>query len=98
MVVYIDDENRCHTTNPDGTFREIETTFFDGKCQTFIEGYIFIPSGESWTRDDGFVFRGEMASPWKDYWELDDAQREYERLMIAEYEALIDELYAEVTA
>lgn len=78
MKVYIDNENRCHTTNPDGTFWEIETDFFDGKCTTFIEGYRFVPSGESWTRSDGVVFHGEMIAPFKPYSDLEAAQRQYE--------------------
>ena len=82
--IFIDTEFKCHTTNPDGTFREVETDSFDGKCQTFIEGYRFIPSGESWTRSDGVVFQGEMVSPWKDYNELDIAQRKYERQKLNE--------------
>lgn len=85
MKIYIDSEFKCHTTNPDGTFREVETDFFNGKCQTFIESYRFIPSGERWTRSDGVVFQGEMIAPWKDYDELDSAQRTYERQLIAEY-------------
>lgn len=85
-TIYIDSEHRCHTTNPDGTFREIETSFFDGKCDYFIEGYRFVPDGESWTREDGTVFRGEMISPRKDYDELDNAQREYERAILADAE------------
>ena len=86
MTIYIDFECRCHTTNPEGTFREIETDFFDGKCATFIEGYRFVPSGESWTRSDGVVFHGEMIAPFKDYSELDSAQREYEREKLADAE------------
>lgn len=78
MTIYIDSEYRCHTTNPDGTFREIETDFFDGKCATFIEGYRFVPSGESCTRSDGVVFHGEMIAPFKSYGELAAAQRQYE--------------------
>lgn len=85
MKVYIDSEYRCHTTNPDGTFREVETDFFDGKCATFIEGYRYIPNGESWTRPGDIVFHGEMIAPWKPYAELDSAQREYERQLLAEY-------------
>ena len=77
MTVYIDADFKCHTAN-DGTMREVQTDFFDGKCQTFIEGYRFVPDGESWAREDGVVFAGEMASPWKPYDELDQAQREYE--------------------
>lgn len=95
--IYIDSEYRCNTTNPDGTYREVATDFFAGKCSTFIEGYRFVPYNESWTREDGAVFVGEMVAPWKSYSELEDAQREYERQKLAEYEALIDELYAEVT-
>lgn len=96
--IYIDSDFKCHTTNLDNTFREIETDFFNGKCDTFIEGFRFVPSGENWTREDGTVFHGEMISPWKDYTELDTAQRKYEQQLLSEYEALINDLYAEVTA
>lgn len=83
-TIYIDSEFKCHTIN-DGTMTVVDTEFFDGKCDDFIEGYRFIPSGESWSRPDGVVFRGEMISPWKDFAELDAAQREYERRLLAEY-------------
>ena len=96
-TIYIDSEFKCHITN-DGTMTAVETNFFDDKCTAFIEGYRYVPSGESWTREDGEVFTGEMIAPWKEYSELDDAQREYERQKLQEYEALIDELYVEVTA
>lgn len=98
MVIYIDPDFKCHSTNPDGVFREVSSDFFDGKCEIFIEGYRFVPSGESWTREDGTVFHGEMIAPWKDYTELDTAQRKYEQQLLSEYEALINDLYAEVTA
>lgn len=77
-TIYIDLEFKCHTTNPDGSFREVETNFFNDKCVTFVEGYRFIPEGETWTRDDGTVFRGEMISPWKNYDLLASAQAQYE--------------------
>ena len=70
MKIYIDDDYKCHKAN-DGTMREVETDFFDSKGDSFIEGYRFVPNGESWTREDGEVFRGEMISPWKNYNELD---------------------------
>lgn len=89
-TIYIDSEFKCHVSN-DGTMTAVETDFFDGKCDTFIEGYRFVPDGETWTRSDGAVFRGEMISPWKDYDELDNAQREYERQLLAEYEAALAE-------
>lgn len=86
MKVYIDSDFKCHATNTNGIFREVETDFFDDKCTTFIEGYRFVPAGESWKRSDGVVFRGEMISPWKPYKELDAAQREYERQKLADAE------------
>lgn len=86
MKIYIDDEFKCHTANTDNTYREFDVPYFDGKCQTFIEGYRFVPAGESWTRSDGVVFNGEMISPWKPYSELDSAQREYEREKLADAE------------
>lgn len=78
MTIYIDSEFKCHIAD-DGTMTAVETDFFDGKCAEFIEGYRFIPSGESWTDEHGRTFSGEMAFPWKPYSELDAAQREYER-------------------
>ena len=95
-MIYIDSDFKCHTVN-DGTMTSVETDFFDGKCDTFIEGYRYIPAGASWTRPDGVVFSGEMIAPCRPYAELDAAQRAYEKAQVAEYEALIDELYAEVT-
>lgn len=91
MKIYIDSEFKCHTSN-DGTMTEVETTFFDGKCQTFVEGYRFVPSCESWTREDGTVFTGEMIAPWKDYAELDNAQREYEKALIADMQNALNTL------
>ena len=95
-TIYIDSEFKCHPSD-DGTMTAVESDFFDGKCDAYIEGYRFVPSGESWKREDGVVFAGEMVAPWKDYRELDVAQRTYEQERLAEYEALINELYAEVT-
>ncbi len=94
--IFVDSEYKCHTVN-DGTMTEIQTDFFDGKCETFVGGYRFVPTGESWTRNDGAVFYGEMIAPWKDYSELDAAQREYEKQLLIEYETIINELYSEVT-
>ena len=94
MKVYIDSEYRCHTTNPDGTYTALETDFFDGKCAAYIEGYRFVPAGETWTRPDGVVFRGEMIAPWKDWRELDEAQRDYEREQLAAYEQALSEIEA----
>ena len=78
MTIYIDNDYKCHVTDA-GTMRPVETDFFHGKCDTFIEGYRLVPEGESWTREDGEVFAGEMVAPWKDFAELDAVQRDYER-------------------
>lgn len=77
-TIYIDSDFRCHLVD-DGTMTAVETDFFDGKCDTYIAGYRFVPSGSTWERDDGEVFIGEMAAPADDWEALDDAQREYER-------------------
>lgn len=84
-TIYIDSEFKCHITD-DGTMTAVETDFFDGKCDTLIEGYRFVPSGESWTREDGEVFEGEMIAPWVDYSELDAAQRAWEMEKLADAE------------
>lgn len=84
MKIYLDSDFKCHLSN-DSTMNPVETDFFYGKCAEFIEGYRFIPSGSVWTRSDGVEFHGEMITPWKDYSELDAAQREYERQLLVEY-------------
>jgi hypothetical protein len=85
MKIYIDTEFKCHIAD-DGLMTAVETDFFDGKCVEFIEGYRFVPSGETWVREDGEIFTGEMITPWKDYNELNAAQREYERELLADAE------------
>lgn len=76
--IYIDSDFLCHASPGDG-LREVETDFFDGKCAAFIEGYRFIPAGESWTREDGTVFTGEMAAPVRDYAGLEEIQSAVDR-------------------
>ena len=83
-TIYIDSDYKCRTVG-DGTLTAVETDFFDGKGDAFVEGYRFVPEGESWTREDGTFFRGEMAAPWKPWQELDAAQRVYERELLADY-------------
>ena len=82
-MIYIDNEFKCHASQGDG-LRGFEVPYFDGKCEDFIEGYRFVPAGELWTREDGAEFYGEMISPWKDYTELNIAQREYERQLLTD--------------
>lgn len=80
MKVYIDSNFHCSASD-DGTGRAVETDFFDGKCAAFIQGYQYIPAGESWTREDGEVFTGEMIAPWMPYSELSAAQAQYEAML-----------------
>ena len=80
-TIYIDSDYRCHPVN-DGTMTAVETDFFDGKCDTFVEGYCYD------TRN-GYV----QIYPFLPYNELDDAQREYEKQLIIEYEEELAELH-----
>lgn len=91
MTIYIDADYKCHTAPGDG-LTAVETNVFDGMCAAYIEGYRFVPAGQTWTRPDGVVFQGEMVSPWKPWRELDNAQREYERQLISEYEVALSEI------
>ena len=94
-TIYIDTEFQCHVVNnEDNSLIAIETDYFDGKCDAFIQGYRFIPSGESWVRYDGVVFYGEMIAPWMSYLELDGIQQEYEEQLLADFESAITEIEA----
>ena len=89
-TIYLDSDFKCHILN-NGTMTPQETDFFDGKCDYFIEGYRFVPAGETWTRSDGVVFAGEMVSSWKNYDELNSIQRQYEKQLLTEATQKIEE-------
>ena len=89
--IFIDSDYKCYVTD-DGTMTAIETPFFDGKCDAFIEGYRYVPNGEIWIREDGVSFEGEMITPWKDWNELNAKQRVYEKQLLAEYEMALQTL------
>lgn len=91
MTIYINNDYKCHVTD-DGTMTAVDTTAFDGMCEEYIEGYRFVPAGQTWTRNDGVEFTGEMISPWRPWAELDAAQREYERQQLAQYESALSEI------
>ena len=90
-TIYLDSDFKCHISGDD-TMTAVETAAFDGKCDAYIEGYRFVPSGKTWVREDGVEFSGEMIAPWKPWQELEEAQREYERQLVAEYEAALQEI------
>ena len=91
MKIYLDESFRCHVSPGDG-LTEAETDFFDGKAPEFVEVYRYIPAGQTWTREDGTVFTGEMISPWKPWAELDSIQRAYEQEQAAALEAALTEI------
>lgn len=96
MTIYIDNEYKCYIEN-DGTMTEIETDFFNGRCRKFIEGYRFVPAGQTWTREDGEIFTGEMVSPLRDYEILSEVQEVYQEEQdkaTAEIAAIVEEVYA----
>lgn len=77
MTIHIDTDFKCHVTD-DGTMTTIETDAFDGKCQKYVEGYRFVPAGQTWTREDGVAFQGEMIAPHTDCAILAAYQEQYE--------------------
>ena len=93
MTIYIDSDYKCHTS-PSNDLTAVETNAFDGKCRQFIEGYRFVPAGETWTREDGVEFTGEMVAPWRDYSILAELQTVYDEQQqtINEYEAALSEI------
>lgn len=93
MPIYIDSEYKCYVSAAEGR-RAIETDAFNGKCAEWIESYRFVPEGETWTREDGEVFKGEMVSPWKDLGEAYAAQAAYVTAQNAQYEAALTEIEA----
>ena len=97
MIIFIDSNYCCHVTN-DGSMRSIETDFFKDKCQTFIEGYRFVPAGEIWVREDGHIFRYGTICPIESSVIVNKAQQQYEEdesIHLAEIGALIEEIYNE---
>ena len=93
MTIYIDSDYKCYVSAAEGR-RAIETNEFDGKCPEWIESYRFVPEGETWTREDGEVFKDEMVTPWKDLGEAYAAQTVYLERQNAQYEAALTEIEA----
>lgn len=91
MKIYLDEDFCCHTSS-ESAVTTIETDFFDEKAPGYIEGYRYIPAGQTWTRSDGVEFQGEMIAPWKPWAELDSIQRTYERKQAAALEAALTEI------
>lgn len=71
-TIYVDSDFKCHVTN-DGTMTAVETDFFDGKCDAYIDGYCYN------------IERGAIY-PWRPYSELETAQEEYESARLTDAE------------
>lgn len=91
MTIYIDSDYKCYVSAAEGR-RAVETNFFNGKCPEWIESYRFVPEGETWTREGGEEFRGEMVTPWKDLSEAYTAQTAYLERRTVQYEAALSEI------
>ena len=98
MTIYIDSDYKCYVSAAEGR-REVETSFFNGKCPELVESYRCVPEGETWTREDGEAFTN-MVSPWKDLGEAYAAQAAYVTAQNTQYEAALTEIEAalEVTS
>ena len=78
--IYIDNDYKCHPSN-DGTMREFDVPFLDGKCDAYIKGTRYVPPGETWIRSDGIEFRGEMISSCIDSRVREAYQKQYEAML-----------------
>ena len=88
MTIYIDSVFKCHVSAAEGR-REIETSFFDGKCEEWIESYRYVPAGETWVESNGVMFHGEMIAPWEDLSDAYAAQAAYVTAQNKQYEAAL---------
>lgn len=79
-TIYVDLLFHCHRTD-DGTRIPVETDFFVGKCDKFVEGHCYDTS-------KGY----EQIYPWKSYSELDSIQRQYEKALIADMQNALSTL------
>lgn len=87
MKIYIDENYKCHASLEEG-LREMDISFFDHKCTAVVNGYRYIPTGESWAREDGAIFQGEMIAPAEDVRLLEAAQTAYEQAQAENADAL----------
>lgn len=90
ITIYIDNECKCHVTNPEGIYTTIEAPpELEGKAPAYIEGFRVKPEGYSFVREDGKAFGpdGYSVSPWRDLTLLDEFQAQYEAQITAASDA-----------
>lgn len=88
-TIYIDPVSFYAQRRPDDSMIACDTSVFIGKCDEFVEGYIFVPDGYEVQIGDS-VYPGELLTPWKNYDELDSIQRQYEREQLADMKAALE--------
>lgn len=96
-TVYLDSDYRVHLTQT-GNLMPYITNVFDGKCDTYVEGYRIVPEGAVWTRDDGIEFVGPMVAAAASFGETFSVQKQYEEdcsnmMTLEEAAELIDIVY-----
>lgn len=94
-ALYIDYDFKVHTTDAEG-LTAIETDAFDGMPDKVTECYRFVPAGSSYTKHGGVTVHGVFIQPFVTENELDAAQREYERELLATLQAENDALVADM--
>ena len=96
-TIYLDSEFVCHISPGIGS-TPYETDLFEGKCDTYIEGYRVIPAGQTWVRSDGVRFVGLSVSPAVKYETLVPWQKQYEEdldnmVMLSDVAELVESIY-----
>ena len=86
-TIYLDSNFCCHLFLKE-PYLTIETSVFDNKCQTYIEGYRFVPMGYTWIDSNGEEFHGQMVSPFINYNILKSAQEQYDNDQISYWSSL----------
>lgn len=95
MFYYLDGQGMAHARqNEAGTLLPWEDAagFFAGKCPAFTEGYRVVPEGQTWTREDGEVFSGQMIAPAAEPGLLLAAQAQADAETVAQLDAAVVEL------
>ena len=93
MIVYLDENFNIYTTYAENRFA-VETNIFDGMPSQIIECYIFVPEGYNYTKPNGITVYGEFIQPFVSMKELDYRYRNYEKQLLEEQAAIIEELDA----
>lgn len=95
MRIFVDGQFHVHTEAAEGT-SPIDTDVFEGMPEPVVCCYRFVPEGKTCQKPNGDTVYGPFVQPFVTEKELERVWRDYERKLIAQYEALINQLYEEV--